>query len=333
MKRLVRLLAAAALLPLSAGASPLQQRVPATTAAPALRLVLLGTAGGPPAHAARSQPANLLRVNGKNYVIDAGENVAQQMTKAGVPASAVEATFITHMHWDHVLGLGYFMATGWMLGRTAPMPVFGPPGLADYLTREEAALGIGETIFRAQSPERPTLASLYPARVIDIATPTEVFRDARVRVTAVPNSHFAVVHGAPARYGADKSYSYRFDTAGGSVVFTGDTGPSDAVTHLARGADILVSEICDVDSIRAAMLAINPAGNYDKLITHMREQHLSAEDVGRMAAAAGVKTLVLSHYVMGQRYDPEGFVAKIRPFFGGKIVVGQDLLVVDAPAR
>ena len=67
-----------------------------------------------------------------------------------------------------------------------------------------------------------------------------VYQDANIKVTAVENSHFHFPEGTPA-YGKYKSYSYRFETPDRVIVFTGDTGASDAVTELAKGADILVT--------------------------------------------------------------------------------------------
>jgi ribonuclease BN (tRNA processing enzyme) len=56
-------------------------------------------------------------------------------------------------------------------------------------------------------------------------------------VTAVENTHFHFHEMGPAS-ASEKSYSYRFETPDRVIVFTGDTGPSDAVTELARGADL-----------------------------------------------------------------------------------------------
>jgi ribonuclease BN (tRNA processing enzyme) len=289
-------------------------------ASPALAdptLILLGTAGGPPPHKDRSQPAAALVIDGKTYLIDAGENAGQQLVRADLPLPALHAVLLTHLHWDHTMGLDYILATGWMMGRTAPLTVYGPPGTDQLLARDVAAVSLGEAIFRPQMPGRPPLASLYVAKVLAPADPAPVEQDGAVRITKAANSHFGP--------GANASYAYRFDYGAHAVVFTGDTGPSPAVTALARGADMLVSEICDMDSIRAALVKTQPGADITLLMQHMEQQHLSPEAVGRMAAEAGVKTLVLTHFVMGPGFDPAGFVAKIRPFFSGTIVVGQDL--------
>lgn len=298
-----------------------------------VKITLLGTAGGPPPHADQSQPANLLQVGGKAYLIDAGENVGQQALRAGVGPSRIDLAFITHLHWDHTLGLGYLMASGWMMGRRVPMPIWGPPGLTKYVRAEETALGVGEDIFRQDTPANPLLASLYPVHEVAIDKTSEIYRDENVRVNAAITSHY-VLSTAIHDYGRDLAYAYRFDTKAGSVTFTGDTGPSKAVTDLARGSDILVTEVCDLDSIRQAMIAATgPGVKLDGVMAHMEKEHLSPEDVGKLATEAGVKTVVLTHYVMGRGVTPEELAAKVRQTFKGKVVAGRDLQTFELPSR
>lgn len=292
-------------------------------------VTLLGTAGGPPAHVGRSQPATLLQVGDKAYLIDAGENVGQQLMRAGVAASRIDATLLTHLHWDHTLGLDYLMATGWMRGRRQPMPIWGPPGTRMLVDRTLAAIGVGEAIFRAQAQDRPPITSLYPAREVDLSTPQLLFDDGTVKVSAVANSHFAQLRSAPHAYGVDKAYSYRFDMAAGAVVFTGDTGPSDLLADFAKGAALMVAEIVDLPSMRIALKAAGSKGQeLDLLMQHMEHQHLTADALGQLAAQAGVKKLALNHYVLGRDFDPAAFVAPLRRHFGGEIIVGQDLMAI-----
>src|SRR3546814_20936087 len=80
--------------------------------------------------------------------------------------------------------------------------------------------------------------------------------------------------------GRDKSFSYRFETPGRVIVFIGDTGPSEALTELARGADILVSEVIDnEDAVR--MIASDPhfpPQAQKPLAAHLRHNTLSSEE-------------------------------------------------------
>lgn len=298
--------------------------------APPFRITLLGTAGGPPPHVGRSQPACLLEIAEKAYLIDAGENVAQQLVRAGCPSPRLSATFLTHLHWDHVLGLDYLMASGWMMGRRAPLPIWGPPGTTEYVNRTVRQIQLGEDIFRAQATDRPPLAQLYPASQTDKTAPHVIYEDGTVTVRAVENSHFSLIRAEPHSYGADRALSYRFDTPQGSVVVTGDTGPSAALEEFARGADVLVAEVTDLPSMRAALQATGTIGaTLETLMQHMEHQHLTPEAVGRMAKAAGVSKLVLTHFVVGRSFDPDTFAAQIRPYFGGEIIVGKDLAKIS----
>lgn len=301
-------------------------RTEAPTAA--LSVTTLGTAGGPPPHVGRAQPATLLQVGGRNYLIDVGEGAAYQLRQANIRPGALHGVFITHLHWDHALGLDYLMATDWMSGRTEPLPVYGPPGLDTFMSSLLATVGVGESIFRAQAPGRPSLASLYPSHEVDGCQPLEVFKDDAVSVRSVCNSHFAEVRAAAHPWGEDRSLSYRFDTAFGSVTFTGDTGPSTELENLARGSDILVAEVVHLPSIERALRATMPNRDLTPLLTHMAHQHLTPEALGGLATRAEVETLVVTHFVMGQDFDPTEFESLIRPYFSGDIVIGEDLATV-----
>ncbi|QGP81143.1 MBL fold metallo-hydrolase [Sphingobium sp. CAP-1] len=321
-RSMIGLLGATAALPIRLMA----QDAMAKTAA---KVTLLGTAGGPPAHVGRSQPASLLQIAGKAYLIDAGENVGQQLARADVVASKVNATLLTHLHWDHTLGLDYLMATGWMRGRRTPMPIWGPPGTDLLVGRTLQAIGVGEAIFRAQADKRPPLASLYPAREVDVDAPRQLFDDGTVKVSAIANTHFARIRSAPHAYGIDKAYSYRFETSAGAIIFTGDTGPSERLAGFAKGAALMVAEIVDLSSMEAALEAAGSKGEeLHILMQHMEHQHLTADALGQLAAQAGVKKLALSHYVMGRDFNPADFVAPLRRHFSGEIIVGEDLAVI-----
>ncbi len=308
------------------------ETVPASAqqAPAASRVVLLGTGGGPIARIGRSQPANLLQVGGKTYLIDIGDGMPRQLVRAGVPLNAVDAVFLTHLHFDHTAGIMGFLALDWQARRREPVHFYGPPGTRALVMDTLRALGSGEAIFRPQLPDLPAMASVFFGKDWDVTTPREVYRDGAVTVRAVENSHYGTMHLDPGEHGVNRSYSYRFDMADRVVVFTGDTGPSVAVEQLARGADVLVSEIIDIDAIIAGLKRRQQATGVDQqpLIDHMVQEHLTPENVGRMAAAAGVKTLVLTHFATPpgkEDFDSAAMLAAIRKHFSGRVVFGEDL--------
>ena len=153
----------------------------------------------------------------------------------------------------------------------------------------------------------------------DIAGAGVVYRDENVVVTAAE-----VPHGAAA-----PSYAYRIDTAGGSVVFSGDTTMSDALVELATGADVLVHEVVSIDGAAAIMERLDPGNG--ELLRHIIGAHTPPGDVGRVAARAGVERLVLTHFVptgLPEFDRPELWLAAVRPQFAGEIIVGRDLLEI-----
>jgi ribonuclease BN (tRNA processing enzyme) len=159
-----------------------------------------------------------------------------------------------------------------------------------------------------------------------------IYQDANIKVTAVENSHFDFHKGDPAA-GKHKSYSYRFETADRVIVFTGDTGPSDAVTELAKGADLLVTETSSFQDRMQRMIdsgqwqAMTPAERAG-ITRQATEGHMTLEDIGTMAARAHVKTLVLSHLsARGDGSDDYApWATVVKKYFSGRVFVAKDLM-------
>lgn len=336
MRTISRTLAAIALAaPLMACATaPAAQTMPEAAAPPSAdeRLVLLGTGGGPIARVSRSQPANLLQVGKKTYVIDIGAGTSRQIVRAGLRPNAIDAVFITHLHFDHTAGIMGFMALDWQDRRKAPVRIYGPPGTQELVDRTLSALAGGEGIFRPQLPDLGPMAGVFSGSDWDVTNAREVYRDEEVTVTAVENSHYDTMHLEPTSHGIDRAYSYRFETGSRSIVFTGDTGPSAAVEKLARDVDVLVSEIIDIDAIAASLARRQAATGIDQtpLLDHMKQEHLTPENVGRMAANARAKKLVLTHFATPpgiEGIDKDALLADIRKHYGGPVEFGEDLAV------
>ena len=119
------------------------------------------------------------------------------------------------------------------------------------------------------------------------------------------------------------AFGYRFDTPGGSVVFSGDTGPCENVVRLAQGADILVHETIDVDALMSRLTRLP---NYGAIRNHLASSHSAPEAVGAIAKRAGVGTLVLSHLVPGDgEIHEDEWEARAGAEFDGEVLCGVDL--------
>ena len=125
---------------------------------------------------------------------------------------------------------------------------------------------------------------------------------------------------------------YRFDFHDRSIAFSGDTTPLEAVAQMAQGADVLVHEamyVSAVENYLREQIAKGRPVKFDDFMAHMRADHSPAEDVGRIAAEAGVKTLVLSHLTPAIDSIPDKtWHDEAAKYFKGEILVAKDLMVV-----
>jgi ribonuclease BN (tRNA processing enzyme) len=284
---------------------------------------------------------------------------SQRKPKGG---SAIRSIFFTHLHSDHIIDFANLLLGFWPTApvdvfgpgeaglpitpypkdRVVPplFPESPTPGIAGFtqklfqafayninvriadegrsdLTRNVRVHEIGVArddympdIDLAVVASGASLASASP-----LMDPVEVYPldDKGVRVTAILVQHAPVF----------PALAYRFDTPGGSAVFSGDTGPCDNLVRLAEGADYLVHEVIDISFI-ADRVAKLP--NRDSIINHLTESHTSPEDAGRIASRAGVKTLVLSHLVPGDSEIAEDvWEGRARSEFDGTVICGVDL--------
>jgi ribonuclease BN (tRNA processing enzyme) len=294
-------------------------------AKPGTRVITLGTVAGPPPRANRAQSSNLLVVNGTLYVIDAGDGAARRIAQAGFNVRDVGTIFITHHHDDHTAGVGTLMSVAWDNQRTKPINVYGPPQTEDLVKAAVQYYTISADIRIADGGRTIPVSQLFFGH--DVGTGV-VYKDANVTVTAIENTHFAA-QKIPETL-RQKSYSYRFDTPGRVVVFTGDTGPTDALVELAKGADLLVSEANSIeqrmqDLTRSGQWQVMTPAEQTRIKRQMAEGHLNTEDVGRIAARAGVKTVVLTHLTWKADDDYTSWVDEVKKHFSGPVLVAKDL--------
>jgi ribonuclease BN (tRNA processing enzyme) len=304
--------AAAGAMVLAARPAPAQ-----TPAKPRTRIIFLGTKGGPRVGVGASNPANLVVVNDTPFVIDCGMGVSRQLVNAGVPLPSVKYIFISHHHSDHNLEYGNLFYNAWAAGLSAPIRSFGPKGI-EAMTRTYWELNKFDVDTRIEDEGRPDPRPLLVAK--DIAEDGVVLQTADVKLTAFRTPHPPIVD----------SFAYKFETPDGVIVFSSDTAYNPKLAEFAKGADVLVHEALYVPAVDRLVIKTKNGATLKK---HLMESHTTTEDVGRIAAAAGVKVLVLSHFVPGD--DPEvtdeDWISGVRKNFSGKIIVAKDLMQLALP--
>jgi ribonuclease BN (tRNA processing enzyme) len=192
----------------------------------------------------------LVEHDGFRLLLDLG-NGAFGPLQAVVDPDAIDAIFLSHLHADHCLDLASFVVwhrySGQSSGRR--IPLYGPSGAQTRLAR-------------ACDGNDPDL--------------TDVFEFVRVVPGSSVIGPFAVEAARTAH--PVECHAVRLTAGGRSLVYTGDTGASDRVVELARGADVLLAEAAHPP--RPDL----PAG-----------LHLTGREAGEHAAAAGVGRLLLTH--------------------------------------
>jgi len=298
-------------------------------------LVVLGTASQAPTRE-RNHNGYLLRWDGEGFLFDPGEGTQRQMVHAGVSAGDITRICVTHFHGDHCLGVPGLVQRLSLDRVTHPVVAHYPASGADFFARLRSASAFHETAdlregpvsadgvvatgpfgtLRAQRLDHPVEAFGYrleepdgrrmlPGRLAaeGVAGP-DVGRLQREGRIEVDGRVVALEDVSEVRHGQ------RF-------AFVMDTRLCPAVLDLAHAADLLVIEstFLDADAELAAAYG-----------------HLTAGQAARVAAEAGVRRLVLTHF--SQRYeDPDDFAAEAARWFGGEVVVAADLLRVPVPRR
>ncbi len=278
------------------------------------RLILLGTGGGPRPKRTSSAPAQVIVANDTPYVVDCGNGVARQLVFAGVPLPTLRHIFVTHHHSDHNADYGNLLWLAWAAGLRTRVDTWGPPPL-EQMTRLFFDMNAPDINTRIADEGRVPLVPLV--NVHELTQGGVVMQDDNVTVTATLVAHPPVV----------PAFGFRFDASDRSIVISGDTARSENLVKLAQGADVLVHEAMYVPAVDRVVASVPNASTLKK---HLIDSHTAVEDCGRVAEAAGVKTLVLSHLIPAD--DPavtdRMWIDAARAHFRGTVVLAKDLLEI-----
>jgi len=298
-------------------------------------VILLGTRGGPGVDLMRNETASAVVVDGVPYLVDCGYGTLRSLVACGLGYEQIATIFFTHLHDDHTSDLAALLTHQWTGGRSKPTDVYGPYGTAAMVEGALAFFKANAEIRIVDEGRTTRPEALFHGH--DLAAtdkPAPAFKDDRVTVTSVENTHFPERSKAKMPY---RSLAYRFDSANRSIVFSGDTAYSKNLVDLAQGADVFICEVMDQtihDQMVERAKAAADAGNPDNIYRHIADTHSTPADVGRMASEAQVKLVVLNHLLPGTtapgraEFPVTTFIDGVRKVYSGEIIVGQDLMVI-----
>lgn len=286
-----------------------------------LTFTVLGSMGGPIPDAVRAQPANLVRFGETAILLDAGDGATQAIARTGLSLGDIDAIVISHFHSDHLGGLFAMLAQREHGRYSSHLTIVGPPGIKALIEDLVAAIGVADPQWRRSLGSTGIPHHWDIREIVD----GEGLTLGDIELRAAENSHYSTAEpDAPVE--PPISLSFRFAAGGIDVVYTGDTGPSEKVEQLCEGADILVSELIDIDSAISGIVDARPdldPNQRDAVERHLRTHHLQAADVARMANSCRPQMLIVTHFVGSVEALPAN-LSPIAVGFSGPIIAARD---------
>lgn len=242
-------------------------------------VIVLGASGTFPT--VEGAASGFLVLGGDTKVwLDAGPGTFQNLQRY-VDFQDLDAVVLSHTHLDHILDFySFYYGLRYGIASRGPhaLRVFAPAGTEEYLALLKPDGFAGYFDFQVlEGGDRLQLGTM----------------DWTFAITCHPVTTLAC----------------RVEHEGRSFTYTADTAPSDEVTSLARGCDVLIAE-----------------ASLQEPVEHLKQVHMTALEAGQMATAAGVGRLVLTHISPG--LDPEVSVKMAADHFSGELVVARDHLIV-----
>lgn len=282
--------------------------------------------GSPLPDAERAGPCIAVLAGRQGFIFDVGSGSMRKLGSMGFPMDRLEATFLTHLHSDHIDGLGEMMLQAWMIGgRNTPLPILGPEGTEQVVEGFVQAYDIDRGYRIAHhGPEVARPGGFgAAARIIEGGAALE-FGEVTIHALAVDH--------AP----VDRALAFRVEYKGRSIVISGDTKFSEALARFSERADVLFHEALNPQMVGKIGDVLAARGNTDgaRIAADIPDYHTSPEDAARVARAADVEALILYHLVPAPPVSlvERAFLGNAPGIFDGTLELAEDGMLVSLPA-
>jgi ribonuclease Z len=281
-----------------------------------LKVILLGTAGGPTINADRQGISTLVLAGPEKLLFDCGRGLTTSLAKLSINPSTVTKIFLTHLHSDHIVSLPELYLYPWAsLGRKVPLRVWGPEGTRSMMTHLQEAFAFDIHI-------RRDVDEKYPADGIR-AIATDVREGPIYKANGVTVTAFFVDHGP-----VKPALGYRVDYRGHSVVMSGDTKPSDNLIKFAQGVDLLIHEVGrakDDPALDGPLDDEMPNGSTRRQARIVADHHTDAKEAGLIFQRTKPKLAVFSHANPARAET----LTTVSREYAGRVEFGADLMTID----
>jgi ribonuclease Z len=281
-------------------------------------------AGSPLPDPKRSGPCTVVFAGDQLYIVDSGAGSPRILSQMRVPQGEIDAVFLTHMHSDHIDGLGELQLMRWANGgHTEPLPVYGPEEVDEVVDGFNVAYSPSRRFRVAHHGESVVPSSGAGAVAMEFAAPADGEGLVLVEQGGLVVTAFRVDHDP-----VDPAVGYRFDYAGRSVLISGDTVKSANLQSFAKGVDVLIHEALAPNLVEVLTNGAKEAGRdrLAKITTDILDYHASPVDAAEVARDAGVGVLVYNHIVPPLLLAPmeDLFLEGVSDVYDGPLTIGRD---------
>ena len=278
------------------------------------KLIILGS-GTPNPDPERYGSGYAVVVNESAYIVDFGPGIVRRISAMSptwggdfpsMELQNINTAFLTHIHSDHSGALADLILTPWIMGRDAPLKLYGPSGL-EAMSKNITEAYIDDINYRLYGSQ-PANELGFKTNVTEIVDDGSIYKDKNVEVIAFRNNHGDFKN----------SFGFLFITDDKRILFSGDTAVSANLKKYGNDLDILVHEVFSSETF------VNKTKDWQ--IYH-QAHHTSSIDLGIIADELQPKKLVMSHILFWGASE-ESILNDIGVNFSGQAIIAKDLMVV-----
>lgn len=289
--------------------------------------------GSPLPDTSRAGPCLGVLAGKSAFVFDVGSGGTRNLGSMGFPWPRLDTVYLTHLHSDHIDGLGELLLQSWVAGgRKSPTPIVGPVGTAQVVDGFNTVYRIDSSYRVAHHGNEVVDQKGYGGEAFEVelsAGPngkSVVFEKGELKITALRVEHSPV----------ERAFGYRVDYKDRSVSISGDTIFHPAFNSASKDVDVMFHEALNKDMVTAMSKTLGKRGvdRGAKIFSDILDYHASPEEAARAAQNADADHLVLYHLVppLPAKLVEAAFIGDARAQFDGPITIGRDGMIVSLPA-